>query len=553
VKSSIIAFICLVLASVSGCTGPGGHSNVGTIPDGTDSGITVSAGQGAVAAVAPLSGAGAKHFTMYYVNDFHGFAEPTQPPGTDVKQGGAAWLAGRVNTLRAKQPGLFLAAGDMIQGDTWSNFFQGASTIALLNAMRVDAMVTGNHEFDFGQEVLKQRIGEAHFPVLAANVKGMPELVPQTSFTISGGKVAVIGLVTDDVPQSSHLRNTTGLKFIAPLTSAREQIAARDSDTDLVVLLTHIGHQQDLDLAEKLCTGLDTVDVPLLIVGGHSHTRVETPVRIGNCAVVQAGEHGKLLGVVDVDVEQEKMVVVTGRLEKIGPEAGEADPAVAALVRQYSSQVDTILNQKAGEARVDLIQAGARQQETNLGNMVADIVRETTGAQVALINGGSLRTGLNKGEITFRQVHAVLPFNNYLVAVKMSGELLWQALEHGVSGVERGEGRFPQVSGMSFDFDRRLPAGQRIVSVRVQGRPLDRQQEYTVATLDFIASGGDGYTAFGEAIKGGGDYCEIGGAMRSSRLVYNDPGRFLRDAVLDALAKDSPVAPVVEGRIAEIK
>jgi len=553
VKSSIIAFICLVWISVSGCTGPGGHSNVGTIPDGSDSGIAVSAGQGAGAAVAPSSDAGAKHFTMYYVNDFHGFAEPTQPPGTNVRQGGAAWLAGLVNMLRAKQPGLFLAAGDMIQGDTWSNFFQGASAIALLNAMRLDAMVTGNHEFDFGQEVLKQRIGEARFPVLAANVKGMPELVPQATFTLSGGKVAVIGLVTDDVPQSSHPRNTTGLKFIAPLTAAREQIAARDSDTDLVVLLTHIGHQQDLDLAEKLCTGPETVDDPLLIVGGHSHTKVETPVRIGNCAVVQAGEHGKLLGVVDVSVEQEKMVAATGRLEEIGPAAGEADPAVAALVQQYSSQVDGILNQKAGSSKVDLIQAGSREKETNLGNLVADIVRKTTGAQVALVNGGSLRTGLSNGEITFRQVHAVLPFNNYLVAVKMSGELLWQALEHGVSGVERGEGRFPQVSGMTFVFDRSRPAGQRIVSATVDGQPLDRQREYTVATLDFIASGGDGYTAFGQAIKSGGDYCEIGGAMRSSRLVYNDPGKFLRDAVLDALAKDSPVAPSVEGRIVEVK
>ncbi len=552
-KSSIIAFICLVLLSVSGCTGPGGHSTVATIPDGTDSQIAVSAGQGAGAAVAPLSDAGAKHFTMYYVNDFHGFAEPTQPPGTSVQKGGAAWLADRVNELRAKQPGLFLAAGDMIQGDTWSNFSQGASAIALLNAMRVDAMVTGNHEFDFGQEVLKQRIGEARFPVLAANVEGMPELVPQTTFTLSDGKVAVIGLVTDDVPQSSHPRNTTGLKFIAPLTAAREQIAARDSDTDLVVLLTHIGHQQDLALAEKLCTGPDTVDDPLLIVGGHSHTRVETPVRIGNCAVVQAGEHGKLLGVVDVSVEQEKMVAATGRLEEIGPAEGEADPAVAALVQQYSSQVDGILNQKAGSSKVDLIQAGSREKETNLGNLVADIVRKTTGAQVALVNGGSLRTGLSKGEITFRQVHAVLPFNNYLVAVKMSGELLWQALEHGVSGVERGEGRFPQVSGMTFVFDRNRPAGQRIVSATVDGQPLDRQREYTVATLDFIASGGDGYTAFGQAIKSSGDYCEIGGAMRSSRLVYNDPGKFLRDAVLDALAKDSPVAPSVEGRIVEVK
>ena len=187
------------------------------------------------------------------------------------------------------------------------------------------------------------------------------------------------------------------------------------------------------------------------------------------------------------------------------------------------------------------------------GDLVADIVRSTTGAQASLVNGGSLRTGLNKGEVTFRQIYAALPFNSYLVAVKMSGKLLLETLEHGVSGVERGEGRFPQVSGITFVFDRRRLVGRRIVSATVGGQPIDPQQEYSVATLDFIAAGGDGYTAFGQAIRSGGDFVEIGGAMRSSRLVYNDSGQFLRDVVLDALAKDSPVAPVVDGRIVEEK
>ncbi len=492
-------------------------------------------------------------FRIYHINDFHGFANPTQPPGTKDRQGGAAWLATRLKELRAEQPGIFLAAGDMIQGDTWTNFSQGYSTIALLNQLQVDAMVTGNHEYDFGQDVLKQRIREARFPVLAANVMGLPGVTSQASFNLPGGKVAVIGLVTDDVPQSSHPRNTKGLTFAPPLPTARDQIRAREKNTRLVVLLTHIGHEQDLALAGNLCTGPDALDAPILIVGGHSHTVVPTPVRIGNCAVVQAGDHGRFLGVVDMTVDQGKLLAATGRLEEIVPTPGGADPATAAVVERYNAQVDIVLNQKAGTTEVDLIQEGARQQETNLGNLVADIVRRTTGAQAALINGGSLRTGLAKGEITFRQIYAALPFNTYLVAVRMSGQLLLQTLEHGVSGVERGEGRFPQVSGLTFTFDRRKPVGQRIISATLGGQPIDPLQEYTVATLDFMAAGGDGYTAFAQAIKSAGDYAETGGAMRSSRLVYNDPGGFLRDVVLDALAKGSPVAPAVEGRIIEIK
>ncbi|MBU0663833.1 MAG: 5'-nucleotidase C-terminal domain-containing protein [Proteobacteria bacterium] len=493
-------------------------------------------------------------FRIYYINDFHGFANPTQLSGGKGQQGGIAWLASRLKRLRTEQPGLFLAAGDMIQGDTWTNFSQGYSTIALLNQLHLDAMVTGNHEYDFGQDVLKKRISEASFPVLAANVQGLPGVHPHASFNLPAGKVTVIGLVTDDVPQSSHPRNTQGLSFSPPLQVAREQLTAMKKNTGLFVLLTHIGYEQDLALAKNLCQGPDALDVPILIVGGHSHTEVKTPVRIGNCAVVvQAGDHGRFLGVVDMTVEQGQLVAVEGRLDEIVPAPGGDDPEIAALVKRYNAQVDIILNQKGGETNVDLIQKGVRQQETNLGNLVADIVRSTTGAQAALVNGGSLRTGLNKGEITFRQIYAALPFNSYLVAVKMSGNLLLETLEHGVSGVERGEGRFPQVSGMTFVFDRRLPVGQRIVSATVGGHPIDPQQEYSVATLDFIAAGGDGYTAFGQAIRSGGDFVEIGGAMRSSRLVYNDPGGFLRDVVLDVLAKDSPVAPVVEGRIVEEK
>ncbi len=492
-------------------------------------------------------------FRIYHFNDFHGFANPVQSGSNKREQGGVAWLAARLQQLRMEQPGLLLAAGDMIQGETWTNFSQGYSTLALLNQLHLDAMVVGNHEFDFGQKVLKQRISEALFPVLAANVKGMPELKSLASFDRGGGRVAVIGLVTDDVPLTSHPRNAVGLQFSPPVQTAREEIGMLDVKTDLIVLLTHIGHEQDLALADNLCQGAASLQRPILIVGGHSHTQVDSPVRIGNCAVVQAGDHGRFLGVVDVRIERGTMVAATGHLEAIAPTMGAADAEVTAIVARYNTQIDVILNQKAGSSEVDLVQEGGRQQETNFGNLVADIVRASTGAQAAIVNGGSLRTGVGKGEISYRQIYSALPFNNYLVAIKMSGRLLLQTLEHGVSGVERGEGRFPQLSGITMSFDRRRSVGQRIMSATIGGQPIDPEQEYTVATLDFIAAGGDGYTAFGEAIRSGGDFVEVGGAMRSSRLVYNDPSQFLRDVALDFLARKSPVSPSVEGRIIEIR
>ncbi len=442
-----------------------------------------------------------------------------------------------------------MAAGDLIQGDSWGNFSQGRASIELMNLLGIDVACLGNHEFDFGQAVLKQRISEARFPMLAANLSGMPEVLASKQFVRNGLKITVIGLVTDDTPQSSHPRNTVGLTFAPPIETARKQLAATSPDTDLVVLLTHLGHEVDRKLAESLCTGSSPVALPLVIVGGHSHTKVEKPVRIGACAVLQAWEHGKVLGLADVTVDNKKLVSIEGRLLEIHPEQGQGILEVQALVDRYNSEVTAVLGRQVGSSEVDLVQQGVRQQETNFGDLVADIIRNETGAQAALINGGSIRTGIPKGVITARQIYAALPFNSYLVAVKMTGAQLLETLEHGVSGIENGEGRFPQVSGIRFAFDPSRPIGKRVNSVVVAGKPLDPTQEYTVATVDFIAAGGDGYTAFGKAIRSSGDFSEVAGAMKSSRLIYNDPGRFLRDVVLENLGRGKNIRPVTEGRI----
>lgn len=486
---------------------------------------------------------------ILHINDFHGFANPLAATSSAPAIGGAAFLATKVAELRADGTTLFMAAGDLIQGDSWGNFSQGRASIEVMNLLGIDVACLGNHEFDFGQTVLKQRISEARFPLLAANLAGMPEVPASSQFVRNGLKVTVIGIVTDETPQSSHPRNTVGLKFSPPLETARKQIAAASPDTDLIVLLTHLGHEVDRQLAESLCTGPTPVALPLVIVGGHSHTRVEKPVRIGTCAVLQAWEHGKVLGLADVTVDNRKLVSITGRLVEIDPDQGQGNEKVQAVVDRYNQEVNAILGKQVGRTELDLVQQGVRQQETNLGDLVADIIRKETGAQAALINGGSIRTGIPRGNITARQVYTALPFNNYLVAVRITGAQLLETLEHGVSGLENEEGSFPQVSGIRFVFNPLLPVGKRVSAVIVAGKPLDLTQEYTVATLDFIAAGGDGYTAFGRAIRSSGDFSEVAGAMKSSRLVYNDPGRFLRDVVIGTLSRETSIKPVTDGRI----
>jgi 2',3'-cyclic-nucleotide 2'-phosphodiesterase (5'-nucleotidase family) len=246
------------------------------------------------------------------------------------------------------------------------------------------------------------------------------------------------------------------------------------------------------------------------------------------------------------------VVKYQGRLVEIKPVQGRENPAVQRIVTAYARKVDAQLNVPVAEAQVDLDGERVRTQETNLGNLIADIMRETTGAQVALTNGGGIRASIPQGPVKVKEVYTTLPFDNYLVAIKITGRQLREALEHGVSGLEEPAGRFPQVSGISFTYSRSAPVGSRVKKVLIQGHPLDPEKEYTVATNDFLAAGGDGYTSFAAAIKAASDFTEQGGLLKSSRLVYNDAGRWLRDQVIDKFRSLKKISAKVEGRIKEV-
>ncbi len=486
----------------------------------------------------------AAELRILHVNDFHGFAEPYQPPGSTEMLGGVAYLAAYVDQLRQEKPTLLLAAGDMIQGSNWANLFQGKSAIRLMNAMKFDAMVAGNHAFDYGLQVLRQRIRQAKFPVLGANVEGLPPLKPYVIKEVGGLKVGIIGVITEDTPVATHPRNVAGLKFMSPEAAVKKYLPEVRRQADIIVVLAHEGLEADRALAAHV-PGID------VIVGGHSHTKLMQPVTVGPTIIVQAWEHAKALGVLDLTVTGGKVASFNGYLLEIKPVAGREDPDIQKIVTYYAQKVDSLLNRTIGQAAVDLDgrTEHVRSRETNLGDLVADVMREKSGAQAAIINGGGLRTSINQGKITKKQVYAVLPFDNYLVAIRLTGRQVKQALEHGVSSLDEPAGRFPQVSGLSFTYSPSAPVGSRVKEVTIGGGPLNPDKEYVIATNDFLAAGGDGYQAFGDAIRAAGDYANLGGTLKSANLVYNDPGRWLRDLVIEYIQARKKVAPKVEGRI----
>ena len=311
--------------------------------------------------------AGETVIRILHVNDFHGFAEPHKPFGSQVMLGGAAHLAAAVNRLRGEKPTLLVAAGDMIQGHTWANISKGESAVELMNVMRFDVMVMGNHELDFGQEILKKRISEATFPVLAANVSGLEVLRPYVIKEVGGVKAGFLGVVAEDTPVITHPNNVTGLRFGLVQETVEKYLPEVRAKSDIVVVLSHIGYPADRILAEKV-KGID------VIVGGHSHTKVVDPPVIGGILIVQAWEHAKAIGVVDITLENGRVKSAKGTLEEIKPEEGPGDKAVEAIVFKYKQVVDAALNQVVGTADVDLNGENIRRGETNLGNLIADMI-----------------------------------------------------------------------------------------------------------------------------------------------------------------------------------
>ena len=496
--------------------------------------------------VLPGAHGGTEGIRILYVNDFHGYAEPYAPLGSDNLAGGLSFLAHKVHQLREGPPSLLLAAGDMIQGSNWANLSQGAPVIEAMNEMRFDAMVVGNHEFDFGQESLRKRVSEAAFPVLGANVQGLEYLKPYTIATVGHMRAALIGVVTEETPVSTHPRNAAGLSFGPPAEALRNILEEIRGKVDLVVVLSHCGYAADRALAESV----DGIDV---IIGGHSHTRLLTPTMVNNTWIVQAWEHAKSLGVLDLTVESGRVIGAEGRLEDISPVEGGSDGAVLAIVGKHRQRLDAVLEEKIGEASADLDGVNVRRQETNLGNLVADIIRKTAGADAGLINGGTIRTSIRKGDIRVKDVYSVLPFESYPVAIRLTGKQMRDALEHGVSGIAEGAGRFPQVSGIRLSYRPEGALGPRIESLTVGGEPVDDGKVYSVATIDFLAAGGDGFRSFGDAIRSAGTSSQEAGRLTGDAIVFNDTSRWLRDILSDHIRETKQIAPSVEGRIREVR
>jgi 2',3'-cyclic-nucleotide 2'-phosphodiesterase (5'-nucleotidase family) len=485
------------------------------------------------AAYVSIAAAAENGVVILYMNDVHGRLESFKPQGEDVPLGGLIKLATLVEDIVGDDADsvVILNAGDSLHGTNLVNLFEGKPMVEALEAIGVDAMAIGNHEFNYGQVTLLKRAEEAKFVFLSANTieaGTRRALFPGAVILPVGGKrVGIFGLTPVDTPTVTHPKNVEGLEFLDPIKVSSWMVPyLRDQEkVDLVIGLTHIGYDDDLLLAAKV-PGID------VIVGGHSHTRLDQPEKVGGTIIVQSGEYAQALGSLEVSHQDGKITDYAGALIPCAPEVVD-DSEIGEIIRTYNKELEVKLGEVIGEAvlALDGERANVRTKETNLGNLVADVMCDAGSADIALTNGGGLRASINAGPITVGDVFNVLPFDNTLVVLEVTGADIKAALERSVSEYPNQLGAFLQVSGLSFEFDPAKAPGERVVSVLVDNKPLDEKKIYTVATNDFIAAGGDGYDM-----------------LKDAKVIFSS-GEMLRDVFVRYVKQADKVSPAVEGRI----
>jgi 5'-nucleotidase/UDP-sugar diphosphatase len=475
--------------------------------------------------------------TFVLVNDIYQMGDQLMSDG--MRRGGFARLAAVVKAERAKGGRVIVAhGGDTLSPSLMSGIDRGAHIVVLTNMIRPDIFVPGNHEFDFGKAVFFQRMAEARFPIYAANLrapdgKPLPEFKERSILTVEGVRLGLTGAAFDDTPRVSSPED---LRFLPTIATIRQQAEAlRREGADFIVAVAHAARDQGAALMAARAADL--------ILTGHSH---DLFINFdGRSAMAESAYDAHYVTMVDVTInvthrDGRRIVSWWPQFRIVDTASVTPDAEVAALVARLEGELGRELDVSIAVTAVELDSRNAilRTREAAIGNLVADAMRARAHADVAIMNGGGIRSGkfyAPGSSITRRDVLAELPFNNRLVTIELNGRALREALENALSLLPNAAGRFPQISGAAVEYDSRRPAGRRILSLRVGDAPLDPDKTYRVATNDYLARGGDGYSAFASVTP----------------LLPVDDSPLLVNEVVDYLRRLGTVRSPVEGRLIE--
>ncbi|MCM3260929.1 5'-nucleotidase C-terminal domain-containing protein [Paenibacillus lautus] len=465
--------------------------------------------------------------TILHTNDTHANLDTVSSPDN---------IARRVTAIKEAKANavnpLLVDAGDVFSGTLYFNQYLGLADLEFMNLVQYDAMTFGNHEFDKGSEVLNDFIEHAEFPFVSSNVNFSADalltqkfkhevtrdakdatIYPAIIMEVDGEQVGLIGLTTED---TANIASPGDVTFENSVQKAKDTVATlRNEGINKIVVLSHLGYDVDVNLAKEV-EGID------IIVGGHSHTKLDQAVVDRSDSepklIVQTGEKGQFLGQLEVVFDDEGVLqewnsslISVDEKDSNEQYVIQPDPeALQILNIKYKPGVEELKQTEVGTTEVKLngVRADVRTKETNLGNLIADGMLDAaqaagTNAVIALQNGGGIRESIEAGKITMGDVMTVLPFNNDLVTITLTGAEIKEAMENGVSKTPAQDGRFPHIAGMRFYYDSTKPVGSRVLRIEVKGKngyePIDMNKSYEVATNAFTAKGGDFYASLEKA------------------------------------------------------
>ncbi|MEM7440192.1 MAG: bifunctional metallophosphatase/5'-nucleotidase [Pseudomonadota bacterium] len=507
----------------------------------------------AIAAVASMAQADLT-LTILHTNDVHDRFEPISKYDSGCSDednaegkcfGGIARLITAIDAAKARAGDnvLLLDAGDWFQGSLFYTQYGGDLAAEFMTQIGYDAMAVGNHEFDDGPEGLAAFLDKVAFPVLSANidVSGNNLLAGRIQksvvLEVGGQQIGVVSVLAEDTPETSSPGES--VIFSSAVDAAQAEIDRLSADgVNKIILLTHVGLSQDRQLAEAL-NGVD------LIIGGHSHTLLSNsaerasgpyPTMVGGVPIVQAYAYSKYLGELKVTFDDAGVVTAMSGDPILLDASVAEDAAAVARMDELAVPLEALRNKVVAEsaAAIEGSREVCRAVECPMGSLIADAMLDRVkgqGVEIALQNGGGVRASIDAGPVTMGEVLTVLPFQNTLSTFEVTGAVMVAALENGVSKIEEGAGRFPQVAGISYTVDPSQPAGSRISDVKVAGQPIDPEKVYKVVSNNYVRNGGDGYKMF-----------------RDAQNAY-DFGPDLADVTAEYMAKIGPVTAGVDGRI----
>lgn len=530
-------------------------------------------GTTALAMMAGFSGSALADFSLeiLHINDFHSrFESITKSDSTCNAEGeqkgecfgGIARLKTEIDTKRAaaKTAGtnlVLLSAGDEFQGSLFYTQYKSQIVAEFMNDMGFDVVATGNHEFDDGPAEFAKFLDAAKFPIVGGNfdttkdpdLKGRPQ--GSIVLDIAGEKVAVIGATTEETPEIATVGD---VKFSAVTDWVAGEVKKYEADgVNKIVVLSHIGYELD----KKLAAAVPGIDV---IVGGHSHTFLSStdekaagpyPTLVKNpngteVPVVQAGQYGKYLGNITITWDDAGKVVKAEGAPILLDASVKPDEGFITRIAEAGKPLEALKAKVIGTATAAI--EGSREvcrvAECAMGNLVSDAMLDRVkgeGVTIAIQNGGGVRASIDAGEITMGEVLTVLPFSNTLATFQLNGADILASLENGLSDIENGAGRFPQVAGLKYSFDKTKPSGSRLVGdvlTEENGAwvKLDPAKTYSLVTNNYVRGGGDGYELFG-----------------TKAINAYDFGPPLENVLADYIAaKGGSYTPYTDGRITDV-